>query len=59
MRLLKYAVMLMMLLKMGVSNNINAQVDTLFWFAAPWVTPDHDNNVQLALGFLLLVPHQR
>ena len=48
MRLLKYAVMLMMLLKMGVSNNINAQVDTLFWFAAPWVTPDHDNNVQLA-----------
>ena len=29
-------------------NKVNAQIDTLFWFAAPWVTPDHDGNVQLA-----------
>lgn len=29
-------------------SNIHAQIDTVFWFAAPWVTPDHDGNVQLA-----------
>ena len=29
-------------------TNLNAQIDTLFWFAAPWVTPDHDGNTQLA-----------
>lgn len=29
-------------------SNIQAQIDTVFWFAAPWVTPDHDGNVQLA-----------
>jgi gliding motility-associated-like protein len=29
-------------------NQVNAQIDTVFWFAAPWVTPDHDNNVQMA-----------
>lgn len=27
---------------------LQAQVDTVFWFAAPWVTPDHDGNTQLA-----------
>jgi gliding motility-associated-like protein len=25
-----------------------AQIDSVFWFAAPWVSPDHDNNVQMA-----------
>jgi gliding motility-associated-like protein len=30
------------------SNTVQAQIDSVFWFAAPWVTPDHDNNVQLA-----------
>lgn len=29
-------------------SNVQAQIDTLFWFAAPWVTPDHDGNTQLA-----------
>ncbi len=29
-------------------SNLHAQIDTVFWFAAPWVTPDHDGNVQLA-----------
>ena len=30
------------------AQKLNAQIDTLFWFATPWVTPDHDGNVQLA-----------
>ena len=29
-------------------TRVQAQVDTVFWFAAPWVTPDHDGNTQLA-----------
>jgi gliding motility-associated-like protein len=29
-------------------SEAKAQIDTLFWFAAPWVTPDHDNNVQMS-----------
>ena len=29
-------------------SNVYAQIDTVFWFAAPWVTPDHDGNTQLA-----------
>lgn len=29
-------------------QQVKAQIDTLFWFAAPWVTPDHDGNTQLA-----------
>lgn len=29
-------------------NKVNAQIDTLFWFAAPWVTPDHNGNTPLA-----------
>ena len=47
MRLLKYFVLLLMLVKMG-TQQVQAQIDTVFWFAAPWVSPDHDNNVQLA-----------
>lgn len=38
----------MVLVLLSASTKINAQIDTLFWFAAPWVTPDHDGNVQLA-----------
>ncbi|MFT6244953.1 MAG: gliding motility-associated-like protein [Salibacteraceae bacterium] len=30
------------------ATTLNAQVDTLFWFAAPWVTPDHNGNTPLA-----------
>jgi gliding motility-associated-like protein len=47
MRLLKFIVLLVLFMKMGTTT-VNAQIDTVFWFAAPWVTPDHDNNVQLA-----------
>lgn len=47
MRLLKYVVLFLLFIQMSF-NTAQAQVDTLFWFAAPWVTPDHDGNVQLA-----------
>ena len=47
MRLLKFIVLLVIFMKMGTTT-VNAQIDTVFWFAAPWVTPDHDGNVQLA-----------
>jgi len=47
MKSLKYAILLLMLVKMSFTT-VQSQVDTVFWFAAPWVTPDHDNNVQLA-----------
>lgn len=30
-------------------NKVNAQIDTAFWFAAPWVTPSHANNIPIAL----------
>lgn len=47
MKLLKYILLLLLFAKMSFTN-VHAQVDTLFWFAAPWVTPDHDGNVQMA-----------
>ncbi|GAB4205730.1 MAG: hypothetical protein Fur0023_14850 [Bacteroidia bacterium] len=25
----------------GLFNSLHSQIDTVFWFAAPWVTPDH------------------
>lgn len=31
--------------------NSKAQVDTVFWFAAPWVTPDHAGNQPMAFHF--------
>lgn len=33
------------------NNNATAQVDTVFWFAAPWVTPDHAESVPMAFHF--------
>ena len=47
MRLLKYLIILVMLFNMSF-NTVQAQIDSTFWFAAPWVTPDHDGNVQMA-----------
>ncbi len=44
---LKYLSLLLMFAAMCFSK-AEAQVDTVFWFAPPWVTPDHDGNVQLA-----------
>jgi hypothetical protein len=47
MKLLRYIVVLLMFANFG-GNKANAQIDTLFWFAAPWVTPDHNGNTPLA-----------
>jgi gliding motility-associated-like protein len=30
-------------------SKAEAQIDTAFWFAAPWVTPDHASNIPIAL----------
>jgi gliding motility-associated-like protein len=30
------------------SQKVHAQIDTVFWFAAPWVSPDHDGNKPMA-----------
>lgn len=47
MKNLKYAILLLFFAKMCFTS-LQAQIDTVFWFAAPWVTPDHDGNVQMA-----------
>lgn len=47
MKKMKYVLLLLLFAKMSFTS-LQAQVDTVFWFAAPWVTPDHDNNVQMA-----------
>ena len=47
MKFIKYTFLLLVVLKLSASK-VNAQIDTVFWFAAPWVTPDHDGNVQMA-----------
>ena len=47
MKVLRYILLVLILSNLSVSK-VQAQIDTLFWFAPPWVTPDHDNNVQLA-----------
>mgnify|MGYP000020168341 CR=1 FL=1 len=33
------------------TQEAKAQIDTTFWFAAPWVTPDHAGNVPMAFLF--------
>ncbi|MCH2229568.1 MAG: PKD domain-containing protein [Crocinitomicaceae bacterium] len=47
MKFLKYIVVILFLFKISFTS-VNAQIDTVFWFAAPWVTPDHDGNTQMA-----------
>lgn len=47
MKLLRNIVLVVLFCKVGCAN-VNAQIDTLFWFATPWVTPDHDGNTSLA-----------
>lgn len=39
-------VLALLLIKVSVSF---AQIDTAFWFAAPWVTPSHDDSVPVYL----------
>lgn len=33
------------------SNQAKAQIDTLFWYAASWITPDHADNKPMAFHF--------
>lgn len=47
MKQLKYVLVVLLFGQLSMSN-LHAQIDTVFWFAAPWVTPDHDGNTQLA-----------
>lgn len=47
MKRLNYLSLLLVFTTLCISR-AEAQVDTVFWFAPPWVTPDHDGNVQLA-----------
>lgn len=35
-------------LLMALAPSLKAQIDTVFWFAAPWVTPDHADNKPMA-----------
>ena len=39
-------VLALLLFKASISV---AQIDTAFWFAAPWVTPNHDGNNPVVL----------
>ncbi len=36
---------------LAFNKQANAQIDTVFWFAAPWVTPDHDQNTPMQFHF--------
>ena len=47
MKILKYVILLSIFISLG-HTKVQAQIDSVFWFAPPWVTPDHDNNVQMA-----------
>ncbi|MCH2223627.1 MAG: PKD domain-containing protein [Crocinitomicaceae bacterium] len=47
MKLLRYLLLILTFSALNVQNS-NAQIDTLFWFAAPWVSPDHDGDTQMA-----------
>jgi hypothetical protein len=41
MKWLKYIILTVGLWSTVGSQEAKAQIDTTFWFAAPWVTPDH------------------
>ena len=40
---------LILVLLLSSSAPMLSQIDTVFWFAAPWVTPGHANNVPVVL----------
>ncbi len=50
MKVLKYILITFVFL-LAFSNKAKAQIDTVFWFAAPWVTPDHADNKPMAFHF--------
>lgn len=47
----KFKVISVLILLLATTSLVKAQVDTLFWFAAPWITPDHDQNTPMAFHF--------
>ena len=47
MKILKHIIIVIIIL-FASSNEAKAQIDTTFWFAAPWVTPDHAQNFPMA-----------
>lgn len=47
----KFKVISLLVVLLTVVNTARSQVDTVFWFAASWVTPDHDQNVPEAFYF--------
>lgn len=48
MRLLRITLVLLLGMTFN-SFQSNAQIDSVFWFAAPWVTPSHAGNTPIAL----------
>lgn len=38
-------IFIILLAFLSMTQSVKAQIDTVFWFAAPWVTPSHANNV--------------
>jgi gliding motility-associated-like protein len=50
MKLIKHIVLIFICIFL-YSNKLKAQIDTVFWFAAPWVTPDHADNIPMAFHF--------
>ena len=40
MRFKKHLILVVFFFFFG-AKEVKAQIDTVFWFAAPWVTPDH------------------
>lgn len=41
--------LILLILNLLFSTHSKAQIDSVFWFAAPWVTPDHAGNTPLVL----------
>lgn len=38
----------LLIVLVAFSKPVLSQIDTVFWFAAPWVTPDHDGRIPQA-----------
>lgn len=47
MKFLKLSLILTVVL-ITSAQKLSAQIDTVFWFAAPWVSPDHDGRTPMA-----------
>ena len=49
-KIVRHIIILVALMTLTFSK-AKAQVDTVFWFAASWVTPDHAGNLPMAFHF--------